>query len=338
MKQLSHLFYLLPQLLLVSFCSAQTMELPKISSQYLTQGNDYGAALVIVDYDYKKASLILGGKPFEFSQKNLYDYLDERYKKLNQEISKQANIKIEAPKYMPVSYLQDIYAWIQIYGNQYLHLAMYESMSPDKKQYLPLDVLPFNRLEEACGYYAKKSGKSNTAIGTFTEVHPNSQLLTTDNSKDIQLSKKDIRPKHYIPQKMLHIDLKEKNEVIFKKQQVNTMVLGSMIQNELMENYNSSYNKTSPEKHLWLNLRMEKKVPYQQYAEVLLALQEAFHLYWEELAYNKYQKAYLELDVQQQWNIRQAAPKLISQYDQIELQFIQDKLSEGSPQLWFDVK
>jgi len=83
---------------------------------------------------------------------------------------------------------------------------------------------------------------------------------------------------------------------------------------------------------------MNKEVSYQQYAEVLVVLQEAFHLYWEELAFNKFQKAYLDLDVQQRWSIQQASPKLIAQYDAIELLFIEEKLTSETSQTWFDLR
>ncbi len=198
-------------------------------------------------------------------------------------------------------------------------------------------MLPFNQLEEACIYYGSKTGEPTTALGTYLKAHPNSEKLISKHLKIQVLNKRDIRPKHYIPQNIIHIFLNKENEVFLESQQVNTIILASLIQSVLIENYKNNYTKAYPEKFLWLNLKMENNVSYQKYSEVMVALQEAFHLYWEELAFNKYQDSYLELDVQQQWNIRQACPKLITQYDAIELLYIEEKLSKGAPTIWFDI-
>lgn len=340
MKLIQHLFLIiLCNLFLTTTSFAQSTNLPNISSQYLTQGNDYGAVVLAIQYTDNKANWFLGGKTLEFTQQNLYQYLDTRFEKLTPEEAQQSNLKLEAAVDMPIHYLQDVYAWVQIYGNKRLHLAMYESMSPDKKQYLPLDVMPFTVLEEACTYYASNTRSSNTPIGAFSTFHPNSERLTIEKANGIlELTEKDARPEHYIPQNILHIDIRENNEVIFKERQANPMVLGSLVQGELAKNYNNSYQKANPKQYLWINLRMNKNVSYQQYAEVLVALQEAFHLYWEELAFNKFQKAYLELDVQQRWSIQQASPKLITQYDAIELLYIEEKLSGDTPKKWNGLK
>ena len=105
------------------------------------------------------------------------------------------------------------------------------------------------------------------------------------------------------------------DEILFKGRTANPLVLGSLVQSELAKNYGNSYDKAAPQKFLWINIRMNRDIRYQQYAEVVVALQEAFHLYWEELSFNKFQKTYLELDVQQKWEIQQSCPKLIAQYD-----------------------
>ena len=302
----------------------QSIELPSISSQYLTQGNDYGAARIRLSYQSNQVNMQLGDEIVLFTQKNLYQYLDKRYATLKKERIQQENIKIEAPKQLPVHYLSDVYTWIQIYGCKNIHFALYEEMDLDNIKYLPLDVLVFPPMEAACFYYAQKNKTAQTAIGTLNEMHPQTKLLQTDISKTLKINAKEVRPIHYVPRNMVPILIKENRVVEYNGQQINTMVLGSMIQNKLIEHYGSSHQKAKPEAFLWL------------YLEVLLALQEAFHLYWEDLAYNKYQNAYLELDVQQQWNIRQAAPKLICQYDIVQLLYVRDKLSEGSPKVWTD--
>ncbi|BDS15234.1 hypothetical protein [Aureispira anguillae] len=339
MKLVRHLsLFVLSSILLSNSIVAQTIELPNISSQYLNQGNDYGAILLVVQYTDGKAHWVLDKQTVEFSQQKLYQYLDQKFENLTAEAIQQSNLKLEAPTNLPIHYLQDIYAWVQIYGNKSLHLAMYESMTPEQKQYLPLDILPFTVLEEACAYYASNTRGSNSAIGTFSTLHPNSEHLTKDKNIHLGLAPKATRPEHYIPQNILHIDLRENNEIIFKGRQANPMVLGSLVQSELAKNYANSYEKASPKQYLWINLRMNKTVTYQQYAEVLVALQEAFHLYWEELAFNKFQKTYLELDVQQRWSIQQASPKLITQYDAIELLYIEEKLITDEPKKWSDLK
>jgi biopolymer transport protein ExbD len=338
MKLTQHLLSLvLLSTLFISNSLAQSIQLPNISSQYLTQGNDYGAILLTIDYTENKATWLLGGKSSPFTQENLYAYLDERFSKLKPEEAEQSNIKLEATSEMPIHYLQDVYSWAQIYGNKSLHLAMYESMEPEKKQYLPIDVLPFTLLEQACAHYTTAMRGSNTPIGAFTSIHPNTERLTTDKKTNLSLTSKSVRPEHYIPQNILHIYIKEGNEIFFKERKSNPMVLGSLIQGELATNYANSYEKASPKKYLWLNLRMDKNITYQQYIEVVVALQEAFQLYWEELSFNKFQKAYLELDVQQRWIIQQTSPKLITQYDPIELLYIQEKLSKGEPKKWSDL-
>lgn len=339
MKQVQHLiFVVLFSVFFMVIIKAQAPQLPNISSQYLTQGNDYGAIVLTIRYTDNKSTWFLDGKALDFTQQNLYQFLDAQFEKLDDAALQQSNLKLEAPTDMPIHYLQDAYVWIQIYGNKSLHLAMYESMEPDKKQYLPLDILPFTYLEAAAKHYAKTKGSSSSAIEIVGSIHPNTERLDTEKKVDFSLTQKTVRPEHYIPQNMLHIELNENEEVIFKGQQVNPMVLASLIQSELALNYNNSYAKANPKQYLWLNLKMNKNVTYQQYAEVLVALQEAFHLYWEELAFNKFQKAYLDLDVQQRWSIQQASPKLIAQYDAIELLYIEEKLASETPKTWFELK
>lgn len=339
MKQVQHLFFVvLFSTFSIITLKAQTVPLPNISSQYLTQGNDYGAILLNIQYTDHKSSWVLDGNTVDFTQQNLYAFLDKKFEKLEDAEIQQSNLKLEAPNDIPIHYLQDVYAWVQIYGNKSLHLAMYESMEPNKKQYLPLDVLPFTHLEEACQHYSTSTRGSNSALETFSLLHPNTEQLSVEKKANLGLTPEKARPEHYIPQNILHIDLRKNNEVIFKGRQANLMVLGSLIQGELAKNYGNSYEKAAPKQYLWINLKMNKDVTYQQYAEVLVALQEAFHLYWEELSFNKFQKAYLDLDVQQRWAIQQASPKLITQYDPIKLLYIEEKLSSDTPQTWFELK
>jgi biopolymer transport protein ExbD len=339
MKQVQHLILVvLFSVFSIIIIKAQATQLPNISSQYLTQGNDYGAVVLTIRYTDNKSTWFLDGKALDFTQQNLYQFLDAQFEKLDDAAIQQSNLKLEAPTDMPIHYLQDAYVWIQIYGNKSLHLAMYESMEPDKKQYLSLDILPFTYLEAAAKHYATATGSSNSAVEIVGSIHPNTERLDAEKKVDLSLTQKTVRPEHYIPQNILHIELKENKEVIFKGRQVNPMVLGSLIQSELVVNYNNNYAKANPKQYLWLNLKMNKNVTYQQYAEVLVALQEAFHLYWEELAFNKFQKAYLDLDVQQRWSIQQASPKLIAQYDVIELLYIVEKLASETPKTWFELK
>jgi hypothetical protein len=339
MKQVQHLFLVvLFSAFSITMIKAQATSLPNISSQYLTQGNDYGAVVLNIQYTDNKSAWVLDGETIDFTQKNLYQFLDAQFEKLDAAAIQQSNLKLEAPTDMPIHYLQDAYVWIQIYGNKNLHLAMYESMEPDKKQYLPLGILPFKPLKEACEHYVTTTESSGSAVETFTAIHPNTEQLGLEKKVDLTLAKNPVRPEDYIPQNILHIELNENNEVIFKGRKVNPMVLGSLIQSELATNYNNSYEKAKPKQYLWLNLKMNKEVTYQQYAEVLVALQEAFHLYWEELSFNKFQKPYLDLDVQERWSIQQASPKLIAQYDAIELQYIEEKLTSETPQTWSELK
>lgn len=339
MKQVQHLFLVvLFSVFYIVIINAQTTQLPNISSQYLTQGNDYGAVILNIRYTENKSVWVFDGKELDFTQQNLYQFLDVKFEKLDKATIQQSNLKLEAPTDIPIHYLQDVYVWVQIYGNKTLHLAMYESMDPDKKQYLPLDILPFTALKEACEHYGVSTESSNSAVETFATIHPNTELLGIKKKVALSFAQNPVRPKSYIPQNILHIGLKENNEVIFKERQVNPMVLGSLIQSELAANYNNSYEKANPKQYLWLNLKMSKNVTYQQYAEVLVVLQEAFHLYWEELAFNKFQKTYLELNVQERWSIQQASPKLIAQYDAIELRYIEDKLTSETPQTWLELK
>jgi len=339
MKQVQHLlFVLLFSVFFIVIIKAQATQLPNISSQYLTQGNDYGAVVLNIRYTENKSVWVLEGKELDFTQQNLYQFLDTQFEKLDEAAIQQSNLKLEAPTDIPIHYLQDVYVWIQIYGNKNLHLAMYESMEPDKKQYLSLDILPFTDLKKACEHYALSTRGSNSAVETFARIHPSTKLLATEKKVDLNLTPKTIRPENYIPQNILHIELKENNEVTFKGRQINPMVLAALIQSELAVNYNNNYEKANPKQYLWLNLKMNKDVTYQQYAEVLVALQEAFHLYWEELAFNKFQKAYLDLAPQERWSIQQASPKLIAQYDAIELRYIEEKLISEAPQTWLELK
>jgi len=339
MKPISHLYFIIFFSVFFSIITkAQTSQLPNISSQYLTQGNDYGAVLLTIRYTENKSLWVLDGKEVDFTQQNLYQFLNAKFTKLDDAAIQQSNLKLEAPSNIPIHYLQDVYLWVQIYGNKNLHLAMHESMEPDKKQYLPLSILPFTALEKACTYYALSTKGTSSALETFLKIHPNTEALTAEKKAVENLKEKTVRPEAYIPQHILHIELKENNEIFFKGRQVNPMVLGSLIQSALAINYNNSYEKAKPQQYLWLNLKMHPNVPYQQYAEVLVALQEAFHLYWEELAFNKFQQPYLDLDAVERWSIQEASPKLIAQYDAIELLFIEEKLASKTPQTWLELK
>lgn len=313
---------------------AQSIDLPTVSSQYLTQGNDLSAVNIAIEYKDGIPKWLIEGKSLDFNQQNLYQYLDARFTGLQPEIAQQNNIKLEAPKEMPVKYLQDVYYWVQIYGNRSLHLAVYESSNPKEKQYLPVDVLPFTQLEAACNHYAASLKGSHTAIGAFTMLHPNTERLTTDKKTNLTLNAKTVRPEYYIPQNILHIDLNENNEVIFKGRESNPKVLAPLVQTALVANYENNYEKAEPKKFLWLNMKLAPNASYQKYVELLVALQEAYQLYWEELSFVKFEKSYLELDVQQKWTIQQTAPKLIAQYNPIELLYIQEKLSGGEPRKW----
>lgn len=316
---------------------AQELVIPKITSQYLGQENDPSGILLTIQYQDQKAFWDLEGTRLDFTQKNLYQYLDKQFEGQTREAIQQKNIKLEATKDMPVSYLQDTYAWLQIYGNEKLHLAIYESMVPNQKQYINLDILPFTQLEKACDYYATTIEGGHTAIGAFSLIHQNTDYLTTEKQLNTSLDVNKTYPKYYIPQNILHVEVLSDNQILFKGRPANPMVLASLIQAELVANYNNNYDKASPQQYLWLNLNMNQRVSYQQYTTVLVALQEAFHLYWEELAFNKFQKSYLELDIQQRWTIQQTSPPLIAQYNALELLYIQDKLSGGEPKKWSDL-
>lgn len=339
MKKIQHLFFVvLFSVFFMVITEAQTTQLPNISSQYLTQGNDYGAVVLTIRYTDHKSVWVFDGKALDFTQQNLYQFLNTKFEQLDDAAIQQHNLKLEAPTDLPIHYLQDVYLWVQIYGNKNMHLAMYESMEPDKKQYLPLNILAFPPLEEACVYYAASSNLAASALETFATIHPNTAALVREKKATVALKKNPVRPEDYIPQNILHLELRENNEIFFIGRQVNPMVLAALIQSALATNYNNSYEKADPKHYLWLNLKMHPDVSYQQYAEVLVALQEAFHLYWEELAFNKFQKTYLDLAVDERWLIQQASPKLIAQYDAIELLFMEEKLVSKTPKTWLELK
>ncbi len=115
MKLIQHVLCLvLFNFLYLGHNTAQSISLPTISSQYLTQGNDLSAINLAIEYKDGKATWLIEGKSSDFTQQNLYQYLDARLSKLETEIAQQSNIKLDAPKDMPVQHLQDVYAWVQI--------------------------------------------------------------------------------------------------------------------------------------------------------------------------------------------------------------------------------
>jgi len=194
MKQVQHLFLVVLFSVFSAFIlKAQTTSLPNISSQYLTQGNDYGAVVLNIQYTDSKSAWVLDGKTFDFTQQNLYQFLDAQFKKLDAAAIQQSNLKLEAPTDMPIHYLQDAYVWIQVYGNHSLHLAMYESMAPNKKQFLSLDILPFTHLEEACKHYATSTNSSSSTIETFATIHPNTEHLDLEKKIDLSLTQKTVQ-------------------------------------------------------------------------------------------------------------------------------------------------
>jgi hypothetical protein len=72
----------------------------------------------------------------------------------------------------------------------------------------------------------------------------------------------------------------------------------------------------------------------------LIAVQEGFCLYWDELAFNKYEKSYIELSIEEKFYIQQTSPMLITQYDAIQRSYIDKNCQEekNKNKTWADLK
>lgn len=313
------------------FSQVWGQQLPTVSSQYLTQGNDYGAIQLDVMQDQGKIYWQLDGKQQAFTQANLYQYLDDRLAKFTPELAQQSNIKLAFPAQLSSNHFQTVYIWLQIYGAHQLHLKLYEMMEPDQVRFLSMDLLPFEQLEAA----AQQFDPAQKALVNLQTLHPNSSSLLTSSSK--MLRKDQDKAQDYLPKRLQSIEVKADGSITFNGQASNPSILATLLQNNIAEHYQNKTTPASSEQYLWFDLKVDSKASYQQYVEVLLAIEEAFQLYWEELSFNQHGKTYLELDVQDRWEIQQAAPRLLVYYNDLQSQYWEKNIKNSSVQKWSDL-
>jgi len=316
---------------------AQQINVPSVSSQYISQDKDYGAVDVYVQYADKSPSFLLNEQKETFSQATLNTYLDQQLSKYESDIARQTVIRLHAPKNLPVHFVQDFYLWVQIYGNQQVHLVGREGT---KLQYIPLDVMPFPQLKAAYEYYKTKQTKEASAMALVQQAHPKTTKLSKEIKKDLPAAAAPmLRIQDYIPHKVLYLDIKDGNNVLFKNQKANPMVLANFIQGELFSNYQGNKVAAKADKYFWLNINIDETVSYQVFLETLVAAQEGFYLYWDELAFEKYQKTYLELSIKEKFALKQTSPMLITFYDKAQLAYLNDKLIDGkAPKTWAEME
>lgn len=312
---------------------AQTINVPTVSSQYLNQANDNSAIKLYLNYDAaaKKATFLINGKAQEFSQKTWQDYRKSQVSKLEMVMANQLHVQVHAPKNMPVSYLQDLYFWVQISGNHYLHLVAREG---SEMKYIPLSVMPFLPIQKAATTYGIEHNlKGKTPLEVANHIHPNTTTLkTTTEEEELALvkAKKNKQTRDYIPHQSLSIQLKGDNNIVYKDKITNPMVLGSMIQTAIAANYQGSSQEAAPSSYFWIDIQAEPTITYQTYIEALVAVQEGFYLYWDELAFTKYEKSYTELSTEEKFYIKQTSPMLVTQYDAIQREYINSKINDQS--------
>jgi hypothetical protein len=309
----------------------------------LTQTNDNSAIKLYLKYDKtnKKASLLINGEVKDFSQETWLDYRKSQTSKVNKNIVNQINVQIHAPKDIPISYIQDLYLWVQISGNHRLHLVAREGSD---MKYIPLAVMPFQLLEEAAKTYGTTHQlEVQTPLEIINTIHPNTSTLeipTEETELALVETKKTKQLRDYIPHELLTIQLKGDNDIVYQNKVANPLVLGSMIQNAIAQNYNNNTAEAIPSNYFWVDIQTESTITYQTYIEALVAVQEGFYLYWDELAFNKYEKSYIELSTEEKFYIQQTSPMLITQYDAIQRSYIDKNCQEekNKSKTWADLK
>ncbi len=178
--------------------------------------------------------------------------------------------------------------------------------------------------------------KSTTIWLAAQKAHPATSFLDARFDQNWYFEQLRKQPVAYVPSQMNTVQL-EGGQVLFKEQRVNPMVFSAMIQMALSEHYENSYEKAAPKAYWSLLLQLEERASYQDFIALTSSILEGYHLYWEDLAFAKYQKTYLELEPEMRWEVQQAAPLLPLYYDALQAAEL-PALYELTPSLWSELE
>ncbi len=314
---------------------AQTVNVPTVSSQYFNLKNDNSAIKIYIQYEASanKATILWEGKALDFSQTTWQQCRANQTQKLKHELANQVPVQVHAPKDMPAALLLDLYSWVQLSGNKYLHLVGREG---SQMHYISLPVMPFRKQEAAYMAFAKGDGKA--ALAAANKLHPNTTTIKSEQTEEVlalaEARKKIKRASEYIPTELHYVFVQADGTLKYKGDVVNPMVLGSMIQGDLAAAYEGATTEAAARNYHWIQLQLFPKVSYQDYLTALVALQEGFYLYWDELAFTNYEKSYLELESLKAVHLQGTSPMLITQYDVAQVQYWQNKLAPWKGKTW----
>ncbi len=317
--------------LLIGLCvpflmNAQDVSLPHVQSQYLYQAKNSGAAILHIAYQNQTAQLHSPEGLIEFSQTNITKLLEDP-KRTDTPVQNllAASVRLHAPANLPISYINDLFFWLRIGGCNTLYLAVVEDMQPDAIQYLSIPIAPF-----ALDDNVYKD------VETAQKVHPNTSFLDAKFDWKWYFEQIKTQPIAYVPHLIQPLKLEER-QIVFQEQLVNPMVLSTLLQTALAQHYQNSYNKATPKQYWSLLIEVKTAAKYQDFVMVMCSIVEGYHLYWEELAFAKYQQTYLELAPEKRWEVQQAAPFLPLYYDNLQAQALAT-LDKSTPTLWAELK
>lgn len=316
---------------LFSGAQSSTVSLPQISSQYLTQVRDGGARVLVVGYTDDQAYLHSSDGNQPFTQTNLLDILADP--KQNPEAPLPI-VRIEVARSLPLHYWHTLYFWLQISGYTELHFTVLET-GTQKKGYIAVPIAPFFYPEQAYATALEaRSNRTLTPLQLAQQVHPHTNHLTSIQDPAQRLHLLRTTKLAYIPQHLRSITLQADGEVVFQGQAIDPMMLSALLQSELATHYQNSYQQAAPQTRLWMDLQTNSKANIQHYAQLLSAVSEAYHLYWEELAFNQHQKTYPEISLQERATLQEAAPMLSLEYDPAFRTYWQTQLQSDQLKLW----
>lgn len=305
---------------------AQAINLPSIQSQYLYQATNKGAPILRIAYQEGKAQLHSPEGLVAFSQENLTTLLADHHRTHSPARKLlAAAVRLQAPANLPIHYLNDLFFWLRIGGCNTLYLGVIEASQTNTVQYLSLPIAPF--------IFDEKIYKD---VAAAQKVHPNTSFLDASFDWNWYFEQIKNQPIAYVPS-LVHPVVWVANQVSFQEELVNPMLLSTLIQTTLAQHYQNSYQKASPNQYWSILISLEDKANYQDFASLLSFILEGYHLYWEELAFAKYQKTYLELEPAERWEVQQAAPLLPLYYDKLQAQEI-GPLYELTPALWSELR
>lgn len=314
-----------------SWAQSSPVYLPKISSQYLTQVRDGGAQLVVIGYMDDQAYLHSSEGRQPFSQASLLAMLADPDQAPDGSLP---IVRVEVARSLPLHYWQDLYFWLQIAGYTELHFTVLERTT-QQKGYIAIPIAPFFYPEQAyAAALAARGNETSTPLQLAQQVHPHTDALSSIQDPALRLRLLRKTKLAYIPQYTNSIELKADGQVVFKEQAIDPMMLSAMLQSAIATHYKSSYQAAAPQTRLWMDLQINSKANIQHYAQLLAAVSEAYHLYWEELAFNQHQKTYAEISLQERATLRQAAPLLSLEYDPAFQAYWQTQLKSDQLKLW----